>query len=240
VSKELHNLAERLRKAREDDDYVETDLRTWTNKLEQLKRDVTTVPPSISIFEDSTKILIGKMYVSSTRQTLGQKERFGEFFGNIRIEDNGRVALYSGSGESNAYVRGKEEYSKGKHQIRFIINKNSYVMSFNIVSKSTPIRRMSSFEIGTVYGWQTDDCINNPDSDLQVKRKFKDLQGETTFELELAIDCDNRKISYFNERTKNTREMNVNIDKCPFPWQLEFYLYDIGDRIQLVSSNQVS
>lgn len=237
----MYDLAERLRKARADDDYVETDLLTWTSKLKKLKRDIANISPSINICEDSTKVLIAKMYISSMRQNLPQEERFEEFFGNIRIEDNGRVASYSGLGSSDAFVRGKGEYSKGKYQIRFIINKQtaSYVMSFNIVSKSDPISKMSSNRKYSAYGWQTDDGVNKPDKNHEVNKNFEDLRGKTTLELELVIDCDNRKISYFNERTKQTRELNVNIDKCPFPWQVEFYLYDIGDRVQLLSSTQV-
>jgi len=238
VSKELYDLAERLRKAREDDDYVETDLRTWTTNLEKLKHDIATISPSINIFEDSTKVLIAKMYVSTMRQDFLQEERFGEFFGNIRIEDNGRVASYSGLKPSDACVRGKGEYSRDKHQIRFILNKQtaSYAMSFHIVSKSNPIPKPSLNSEYSAYGWYSNDGIHNPDENHHVNKNFKDLRGETTFELELVIDCDNRKISYFNEQTKNKREMNVNIDKCPFPWQLQFYLFDVGDRVQLVSS----
>ncbi len=241
MSKELHKLAERLQKAREDEDYVETDLRTWTTKLEKLKSDVNGVSSSARICKDSTKVFISKIYVSATKENLAQEERFGEFFGNIRIEDNGCVALYNGSNISSAYVRGKNEYSKGKHQIQFIIHKRtaSFVMSFNIVSKLTPVSRTSSLKPPITYGWHTDDGLNYPDKDRQIKKSFKDFQGETIFELQILLDCDNRKISYFNEKTKNTHEMNVNIDLCPFPWQLEFYLFDIGDRVQLVSSTQV-
>ncbi len=238
----MHDLAVRLQKAREDDDYVETDLRTWTIKLEKLKRDVTAVSSSMSVCEDSTKILIGKMYVSSPRPILTQEERFGDFFGDIHIEDNSHVASYSGSRRCNANVRGTGEYSKGKHKIQFAIYKKTatYVMSFHIVSKSTPISTTWSDEKRAVYGWITDDGINNPDKDQRVKKNFKDFRDKTTFELELIIDCDNRKISYFNERTKNTHEMKVNIGICPFPWQLEFYLFYVGDRVQLISSSQVS
>jgi hypothetical protein len=172
---------------------------------------------------------------------LAQEERFGEFFGSICIRDNGLVALHSGSVRSDAYVRGKGEYSEGKHRIKFIINKKTatYIMSFNIVSKLTPISRTSYLKPPITYGWPTDDGLNYPDKDRSHKKGFNDLQGETTFELQILLHCDNRKISYFNEKTKNTHEMNVNIDLCPFPWQLEFYLFDIGDRVQLVSSTQV-
>jgi hypothetical protein len=237
----LHEFAERLRKAREDDDYVETDLRTWTTKLEKLKSDVNSFSSSACICEDSTKVFISRIYVAVTKENLAQEERFGEFCGNIRIEDNGRVALFSGFDGCNAYVRGRGEYSNGKHQIRFIINKKTteYIMSFNIVSKFAPVLRTSSGEKPIIYGWHTDDRLNNPNKDFQNKKNFKDLRGETSFELQILLDCDNHKISYFNERTKNTHQMNVNIDLCPFPWQLEFYLFDVGDRVQLISSAQV-
>ncbi len=237
----MHDLAIRLQKAREDDDYVETDLRTWTTKLEKLKDDIVTVSSSMSVYEDSMKVLIGQMYVSSIIPNFTQEERFGEFLGDIRIEDNGCEAIHNGSRRCEAYVRGKWKYSKGKHKIQFAIYKKttSYVISFNIISKSTPISTASSYEKRPVYGWNTTDSVNNPDKDHRVKKSFEDLQDETTFELEVTIDCDNRKISYFNKQTANTHEMNVNISKCPFPWQLEFQLYDIGDRIQLVSSSHV-
>jgi hypothetical protein len=183
------------------------------------------------------------MYVSSIIPNITREERFGGFFGDIRIEDNGRVAVYSGSDSSNTYVRGKEDYSKGKYKIRFLMNKKtaSYVMSFNIAPKSIPVSQMTfDTETRPVYGWYTDDDLNNPDSSYQISKDFKDFQGETTFELEVIMDCDNQKISYFNERTKNTHEMKVNIGICPFPWQLEFYLFYVGDRVQLISSSQVS
>ncbi len=241
MSKDLHELAERLRKAREYDDYVETDLRTWAVKLEKLKCDFTTISPSARICEDSTKDFISSIYVAVTKENLASEERFGEVYRSIHIEDNGRVALLSGPESCIAYVRGKNEYSKGKHQIRFMMNKRtaSFVMSFNIVPTILAISSSPSDGEYYAYGWETDDGLNIPDSDFGTEKNFQDLQGETSFELQILLDCDNRKISYFNERTKNTHEMDVNIDLCPFPWQLEFYLFDVGDRVELVSSTQL-
>ncbi|CAF4602712.1 unnamed protein product [Rotaria sp. Silwood2] len=73
---ELHDLAEQLEKARIDDDYVETDLRTWTNMLQKLKDDINTFSPSISVQENSEEILVAKIYVSTTLQQLRQQEKF--------------------------------------------------------------------------------------------------------------------------------------------------------------------
>ena len=170
---------------------------------------------------------------------MAPKEQFNEVSGNVRIEDDGRVAVYSGVDRSGAYARGKAEYSQGKHQIQFVLIKRSasFVMSFNVVSKSIPISRISYTGKRIIYGWHTDDGVNNPDGNYQPKKTFRDFRDELQFEIQLTLDCDNRKISYFNQRTKNTHEMNVNTNICPLPWQLEFYLFDVGDRIELVSSS---
>ena len=234
----LHELAQQLRKARDDDDYVETDLRLWTRKLEQLKSDMHGMLRPVRIYEDTSKVLINPIYITETKSTSTSEERFGEFSGNISIENDGLVAQHTNVGNSPAFVRGKKEYSSGKHQIQVLMTRanTEYVMSFNITSKSLPLSRTSSNGKRTAYGWFTDDRINYPSSDYRPKKGFKDFQDETKLELQFIIDCDNRKISYFNERTKNTGEMNVNTDMCPFPWQLEFYLFDADDRIELLSS----
>jgi hypothetical protein len=233
VSKELHDLAERLQKARIDDDYVETDLRTWTTMLQKLKDDVNTYSSSITIQEDQSQILVAKMYVSTATGHLGQSERFGEVFGDIRIENNGRLATHCGPKNDRASMRGIGEYSSGKHCIRFLFKKSStnYITSFGIVSKSTRIGRKGFSNV--VYGWASDDTVYYG-SGRTDDENFQDMRGQTTFEIELELDCDNRKISYVNQGTKTRKEINVNITKCPFPWQVEFYLFAVGDCVRLL------
>jgi hypothetical protein len=233
VSKELHDVAERLQKARIDDDYVETDLRTWTTMLQKLKDDINRYSPSITIQEDQSQILVGKMYVSTITRHSGQNEGFGEVFGDIRIDNNGRLATHNGSDDDMALVRGIGEYSSGKHYIRFLFKKSStdYTTLFGIVSKLT---RIGGKEFSNViYGWTSDDTVYYG-SEMTDDENFQDMKGESKFEIEFALDCDNRKISYVNPGTKNRRKMNVDIKECPFPWQVEFYLYEVGDSVQLL------
>jgi len=214
---------------------VETDLRTWTTLLQKLKDDVSAYSPSISIQEDQTQILIGKMSVLTTAaQHSRQIERFGESFGNIRIYNNGRLATHCGPFNGRALVRGIGEYSSGKHYIRFLFEKNSteYINSFVIISKLMPIG--GKFFNYDVYGWSTNDGIYCPGVEMAIDENFRDMKGQTTFEIEFQLDCDNRKISYVNQRTKNRREMNIDITKCPFPWQVRFYLFEVGSRVTLL------
>ncbi|CAF3669040.1 unnamed protein product [Rotaria sp. Silwood1] len=239
ISKELYNLAEELRNARIDDDFVETDLHKWTTMLEKLQHNVNNFSPLITISEDSTKLLVAKLFVSSTRQQdLENYEQFGISFGNVCIAENGYLAYHSGPRRENAFVCGMKEYSSGKYSIRFVMNKKDpeYIMSFNIISKSISILNKKFHIVKSSYGWYTDDGICCYDVDMPSYKLGHDMDGEPTFEIELLIDCDNRKISYFNERTKNRREMNVDIAICPFPWQLVFNLYDVEDSVRLLSS----
>jgi hypothetical protein len=175
------------------------------------------------------------MYVSATTtQHSGQIEKIGESFGEILIDDNGRLVTKCGSRNSNAWVRGACEYSVGKHCIRFLFKKNStgYITWFNVVSKLMPISgKETNYKS---YGWTSNDTANCPDSEQLPKKNFRDMKDQTTFEIELQLDCDKRKISYVNQRTKNKREMNVDITKCPFPWQIQFYLFEIGDCVRLL------
>ncbi len=230
----MHDLAERLKNARIDDDYVETDLRTWTNILQKLKDDTNLYSSSISIQEDRTQTVVGKLYVSTTNQSSRQIEKFGEFFGNIRIDNDGCLATYCGSRNGSALVRSIGEYSSGKHNIRFLFKKSSltFITHFHVVSKLMPIGGKNTNYKG--YGWSSADDIDSPDNALIVDKKSRDMKDQTTFEIELQLDCDNRKISYINQGTKNRREMNVNITKCPFPWQVEFYMFAVGDCVQLL------
>jgi hypothetical protein len=88
------------------------------------------------------------------------------------------------------------------------------------------------------YGWQTDDCISPSQccsSDYCV-----DLKENTKFHIEFFMDCDKSMISNFNEKTKRSREINVNGGKCPLPWKIYFYFYDVGDSVRLLCSCQIS
>jgi hypothetical protein len=118
VFKELHYLAERLKKARIDDDYAETDLRTWTNILQKLKNDMSAYSSSISVEDDRMQTVIGRLYISTTtNQPSRPMEKFGGVLGNIRIDNNGCLAIHRGLDNGTASVRGVGEYLSGKYNI---------------------------------------------------------------------------------------------------------------------------
>ena len=227
----LKHLSQRLRKAREEDDYVENDLQLWTMKLSNLKRDLTTITSSLTLREDPKSTLIIQIQLSSMKQQTFPHDIFSRCLGEISIEDNGQLAIHSSQKRGDAFLCGENEYSQGKHQIRFLITKKDpqYITTFGIASMQSQ---------SSVYGWSTDDQTVGGGY-LQSQKHFnqRDLKGENTIQLAFLIDCDQRKISYLNERTKCTKEININLDSCLFPWQLYFYLYDTNDRVRLLPVN---
>jgi hypothetical protein len=200
---------------------------------------MNTVSPLITIHEDSTK-LIGKISVTKAMQFIEQEERFGESSGDVRIEMNGHKIIHGSSEVGDAFARGTCKYSLGKHNIRFVVTKESteFFMSFGIISKLELIPQKEVDMGRSTYGWQSDDKTLPLAARMPISEELRDMSGQTTFEIELLLDCDNRKISYFNQQTKNRRAMYVDITKCPLPWQLLFYLFDVSDCVQLVSSSE--
>lgn len=238
----MHTLAEKLGRARMEDDFIEGDLQRWTNMLEQIKGSTMAVASSPLFYEDPDKLLVAQIFLVKPEQTiLENDERFGESFGNVSISQGDLLVCHTARKRQNAFVRGSKEYSSGKYKIRFIMNKKdaSVCMSFNIVPKSTFVNNNDFNLRQSSYGWCTDDTMCNYSCDFLANMSLPDMQGETRFEIELLLDCDNHKIGYFNERTQNRREMNIDIQKCPFPWQLFFYLFDVEDSIQLISSTKI-
>lgn len=234
----MHELTEKMQKARIDDDYVEKDLCNWTMSLEKLKEDVTTISSSIHIREDWTQTFLGKIYISEVNSSDVKKyEYFGQSFGNIHIQDNGFTAMHIGPVRSDAFIRGTYEYSTGKYKIHFTVKKKTteYYFFFGVISKMTSIPHDERDMRKSTYGWRSNGRAITPHVGSQALEDVKDMKSLTTLELELVVDCNNRKIMYINEKAKTMREMNVDTGLCPFPWQTLFYLYDVGDSIQFVS-----
>ncbi|UJR14241.1 hypothetical protein I4U23_001231 [Adineta vaga] len=236
ISAQLHELAERLQIARIDDDYVETDLSTWKTMLQELQNDLTTFTPPLSLHESHSQVLIPKIFLSIPKDTMKSTEKFGKSYGSVRIEGNGYIAIHCGSKNGTALVRCQGEYSSGIHKIRFLFKKSDidYITSFGIVSKLMSLDLKTSDSSYKCYGWNSNDSTCAPGADQLQCKNLQDMIGQTVFEIELQLDCNNRTITYINQRTQNRRELYIDITKCPFPWQVHFYLYEIGDCVRLL------
>jgi len=242
IKEKINQINKQLVNAREHHEYLERDLYQWKIQLEQIKHDVTNLSPMLTVYEDQTRVLIPQLNISKELQHKILKEKLVSSSNVIHFDEQRHTAMHCGHERTPAYVYGTQEYTSGLHEIQLLMSKktNEFILSFNIISKLMEISNDSFQSEFCAYGWQSDDCVN-PSKYLSVNEKIVlDLKGKTRFHLRLFIDCDKQMIRYFNEKTKRSKEIHVNIEKCPFPWKLYFYLYDVGDTIRLLSSSQLS
>jgi hypothetical protein len=58
--------------------------------------------------------------------------------------------------------------------------------------------------------------------------------------VELMLDCTKKIIRYKIERTQKSEELSINMNKCPFPWQLYISLGGRGDQIRLLNNTCIT
>jgi hypothetical protein len=135
VKNDLAYLTTELSKARNEDDYVETDLKEWTKRLDKLKIDLIAAE-TIDFSEDNDEIsLISKFFIHDKLTDI-----FHQKAGNIQILEGGRVVVHGPvNGITAAYCRG--EYSSGRYRIHLKIEQLSSNNGFScgIVSKNISI-----------------------------------------------------------------------------------------------------
>ena len=222
----MKNLTDQFTKAQEEDNFLERDLRQWMETLVQLKKQLDK-PPTINIRQGGPEIpFISKILISIS-------EIFEKFAGRIAIKDEGKLIVNTGA---NGYgtVRSKGEYANGKHRFRFKLEQTTLHQwnLIGIVSKSIPLQP-TAFNTPTTFGWISNNfvCLNGK---LHADYNGYKSDMEKNDILELLIDCRQRKIRVTNERTNSSHELSVDINQCPFPWQIQVGLYYSKDRIRLL------
>ncbi|CAF3489104.1 unnamed protein product [Rotaria sp. Silwood1] len=251
VSQELNFLNERIKKAREKDDFFETDLINWISILNRLRDELMNVSLSNSIQEDTSAPLIYQLKLLTTSSKFNDKIMFpyreidsqmitsGDVFehclNGANIDDHGRLVEHS-DWDCTVEVRGKVDYSSGTHQFRFQIEKNprrTWIF-FGIISKSQPMKKYS-YESPSAYGWAdyNDYFLNGIRQNNETGTLFHHTVENDI--VALVFDCTNRKIYYKNERSQKSQQLDIDINKCPFPWQLHINIYGRGDRVRLLN-----
>jgi hypothetical protein len=224
LSSRLSELHEELNNAQKKNDFMETDLKTWSNRLDKLKSYLES-PPSICLQDEK---FISKLSIYTIPDDI-----FENFAGDLQIESNGQIVVH-GPSVAHAVVRGSGEYSTGKHRFRFKIesyNINKWIF-FGIISHKVTLRS-NTWAIPSCYGWGgQDSTILNCAMHAGLNGYFCDFELNDT--IEILLDCDNRTISLTNQRTKCSYRMDIDLIKCPFPWHFILNLFYPNDRVRIL------
>ena len=230
LSTKFRHLSTKLKEGREEDSFVETDLRGWKKSLDHLKENLNS-PSTFSVRWHDNNPLIQNISLNLIRKS----DTFDQVFDNkVRIEDNGQLVIHD---EPTGYteIRGKNEYTSGRHEIRLCIEQSAGTWTFlGINSKLTPLQYPSYSSISACgwtnnnYIWLNGGCKANTSTRIEIA---------TNDIITLIFDCDNHKISMVNQRINAKHELDVEINNCQFPWQLHVILYEPNSRIRILSAS---
>jgi hypothetical protein len=224
VKQKLQILSKELRQGREDNDFSEIDLRQWTQKLEELRKELVN-PATISIQEDYTSLVTN---IRIARQDTTE-DVFERVCGTAEIKENGLLVAKNNS-TGFTEIRGKREYNIGRHKLCFQVEQLAGWSMFGIISKSQPMRT-NSFSSPSAYGWSNQNEIWVSGSETHGET-LEITQNDTII---LALDCDQRKIELKNKRMNRGIELSVDINKCPFPWQLHLNLFEANTHVRILN-----
>ncbi|CAF0790472.1 unnamed protein product [Rotaria sp. Silwood1] len=225
----LQQLSEELNESQATDNFIEIDLQEWKITLNNLKAKLDSSSAFLFNVRDDFPLVqdISIMFTI-------ENELFEQVFDNtVQIKQCRQVIIHDTS-HNYTELRGKNEYTTGRHRIRLCIEQSDDRWTFlGITSKSTLLQKQSSSSKSS-YGWTNNnyfwingECHPNQSS-ARIEMKTNDI-------ITLIFDCNNHKISMINERTNAKYELLVNTDHCSFPWQFHVNLYEANSRIRILS-----
>lgn len=225
LSKRLEILTEQINHADELQDFTEMNIAWWKHSLSLIKSDLTS---SIDF-----TIHIKQIDCYKTIQ-----ERFDRTSGDrVHIAEDGEVVVHHDLDEFEE-IRGKNEYSSGCHTIRLRLEFLSfYNLYLGINSKQTPLQN-NSYSVKSAYLWYSGNYMicNGLKKENHSNVPIEMHKYDTII---LIFDCDKKKISMINERTQARHDLDVNIDQCPFPWQLHMNMHYVNESVRILPSSIV-
>jgi len=230
LSKKLRYLSEQLNESRENDNFIEIDLQQWRTTLKDLQA-ILDSSSTFSFEEHDNSPLVQNISLIFTIEN----EVLEQVFDNtVQIKQNGQIAVHDTSCNYTE-IRGKNEYRLGRHKIRLCMEQSIDSWTFlGINSKSTPLQKQSCSSKST-YGWTNNNYIWT-NGDCQPNRSPSRIEMKMNDIINLIFDCNKRKISMINERTNAKYELDVNIEHCPYPWQLHINLYEANSCVRILSA----
>jgi hypothetical protein len=232
----LGHLTTELNKARNEDGYVETDLKEWTEKLEKLKADLAAAQTIDFNQENTENSLIPRIFINHPSTDFFEKT-----INDIQIIESGRVVLH-GQTQDYGSVRGRGEYSFGQNLSRFKMEQCVSNGSFycGILSKTASIESLEYVSTNHNIcgsGYQNSGTITAHHYNGLFYFIVRNTNNDDIFEL--FIDCDRQIICLTNERTRQRQDLDIDLSTCPYPWQFFITLLYANDRVRLCEEKYV-
>jgi hypothetical protein len=255
----MKQLTNELQSSRDSEDYTEHDLKRWLHRLKELRNELEK-PLALNVIDDDDKqsvirlIKVNEQLDSCSSNQLIVKSdqncqvlpklisRISEKFERIDkksvLSENGLVATCVASHlERDSTIRGVHYYWSDIHHIRFRIEqKNCKCMFFGITTKDQANSQLT-FAAPSANGWWELDCYTK---DGRLNKRLSTITIQTGDEITLVLDCDHSQIHFKHHRTQQTARMSIDLQKCPFPWQILITLNAVGDCVRILDNNDVS
>jgi hypothetical protein len=206
LKEKIEELNEQIDSARQDGGFYENDLQEWSERLNELQRNFIE-QQTIKIDEEIGAIpFIPKI--------------------SINVLSNDHEEASSSPYEDYSPLNEKDEYSSGKHLLRFKIDQYESNSSILLGITSKTISNISNpYRNPTFYGWTEKNLVylaGIPEENFNGYES--DFQTNDTYVL--TIDCNREMINLTNARTNRSFDLDIDLRKCPFPWELNVHLFN--------------
>lgn len=201
-------LTQQLSRAKQDGEYFEHDIRDWTDRLHKLQETFKEQQKLQISYERSNTPFISKITLNDVSD-----DGFTPSYAAMNYQKS-----LSNYGEDYADGRDTGEYSTGVRSLRFKIEQYgpTSVVLFGIISKRSS-EGSTPYDNPTLYGWGEKNMVyRGGDAQPNVDGYRTDIQTDDI--LMLTIDCDRETITLKNERSYRSYVLEVDLNKCPFPW----------------------
>lgn len=219
VIEQIEILKQKLDDARQDDGFFENDLKQWEQSLDELQH-LCKPGRAMQIIEDNDSNTF--ISVISLQYRSIQSNGTSGSYDSLRREEflNNNHDDRPNSHVDRSHKKKPKEYSEGRISLRYKIDRYSEGcdVKLGITSSKKSINSLVSDDL-TFYGWTNDNdsVFLGGDKEPNHEGYISDFQAGDVFEL--VLDCDQRMIQLTNERTNSVHKLDVEINKCPFPWK---------------------
>lgn len=223
--------------------YSEDQFEQWMNQLKRLQKHLINMKSPVPYWIKHSKVLLISLLIGFGLisvifiWTISFRPSFTKPNEVISLSHFRKTAEHIGQDYALGSVRVNPTYKINVHHIRLVIEKlspssKSFIGVINEQSNSP-----------SPYRWplKGNKAINPNSEDFFLFRLFRRLFSffgsnrhiQPNDILDLEINCTNARITLQNLRTQQKYPINIDLKRCPFPWQIILNLDRRGDRIHI-------